>query len=80
LRLVPKELVVEVNNLPMYVERALEGRCVICRRKLRTTAIKLYNAAAVSWDREHGEVDGDIEVKVCGDTCLGLFNAGENPS
>lgn len=69
-----------MNNLPMYVERAIEGRCAICRRKLRTTAIKLYNAAAVYWDREHGEVDGDIEVKVCGDECFDLWEAGESPS
>lgn len=68
-----------MNNLPMYVERALAGRCA-GNRRLRSTAIKLYEAASVAWDQERGEIEGDIEVKVCGDECHALWDAGEMPS
>lgn len=66
-------------SLAMYVDRALRGKCVICNKKIRRHgAISLYWASTVSWEKEHGaEVEADVEIKVCGDECLSLFNAGE---
>lgn len=65
-------------SLAMYVDRALRGKCAICNRKVRSGGISLYWASTVSWEAEHGsEVEADVEVKVCGDECLSLYNAGE---
>lgn len=68
-----------MNLIPLFVDRALHGRCAICNHRLRSKAIVLYSASTVAWEKDNpaGEVEGDVEVKVCGDECFNLWEAGE---
>lgn len=59
------------------VDRAMQGRCIICNRRLPKHRIALYHAYAHEWKRDVGETEATVEVCVCGDKCLTRYEHGE---
>ena len=60
------------------VERALHRRCIICDRRLGSHRIYLYQAQGTHWEtgmKRSKRVD--VEVCVCGESCLQRYEDGE---
>lgn len=59
-----------MNSIVPYVELALRGRCIICKRLLPKLKIPLYHAYASHWEVGMKESeDSTVEVCVCGPKC-----------
>jgi hypothetical protein len=64
-------------NASAEVVLALEGRCVVCKRRLPKNHIAIYRRSVTEWTKGKGSDVADVELCACGERCLARFNEGE---
>lgn len=66
-----------MTSITIYLDRAILGRCIVCEKRLGNLSMWVGSSTVTEWEQDKGECTQDVEMHVCSEECLGLYEAGE---